>query len=150
METSMFKSTFYRFVLYTQEARALKLMYEKAAAFYDVQLIYRCFLALKTHFDVVDIIKMHGESPPFIETRLKSDMSHIGRHLLAPRKRSLNYIIMRYTRKFTSKQKVYAEVSLSFKKFLFLLKNNIDARLRTEQRFEIFAFVTIFEWHYFI
>lgn len=127
-------------MVYWQEGKAFRQMEEKASQFYYTKLLTLCFTAMKTNFLLPDIICLTKESPPFALVRLRSDLDAFTRNITAPRKRSLNYIIRKYTRQLTRHQVHSARCCLSFKSFLYYLKTNITSRLVTEQRILVDSF----------
>lgn len=139
-ETCCLNVTFYRLLSYAQETIVFRRLDAKFVQFYNIRLMHRCFLALKTLRSFSEIYEMQKKDPSFAEIRVLSDVHQYLKRFVSKRKRSIPYVIKRLSAVFMKKQIQSARKGTSFKNFITSFKRDIAARLVAEQRILVDAF----------
>lgn len=133
--TSEFKTVFIRWKMHTQEETLFRILSDKARLLHKLQLLQKCFWAMKTGLNTTDYMKLIREDTPiFPLVRVHADMEQLVKRFINIRRKSIATVMRRNNRKYVQFVIKDGQTSLSFKSFMTDFKIATNSRISTEQR----------------
>jgi len=129
------KMIFSRWKKYTQEEILFTMMENKVMDLYNIQLVQKCFQAMKTGLYLAEVINLiHSEPVVFTIVRIKADIEQIIKRFIGERRRSVIHTVRRFNRKYVRYIIQDGRKTLSFKGFMNKFQEQLNSRINTEQR----------------
>lgn len=129
------KMIFSRWKKYTQEEILFTMMENKVVDLYNIQLVQKCFQAMKTGLYLAEVIDLINSEPiVFTIVRIKADIEQIIKRFIGERRRSVIHTVRRFNRKYVRYIIQDGRNTLSFKGFMDKFQEQLNSRINTEQR----------------
>jgi hypothetical protein len=133
--TSEFKTLFSRWKMLTQEETLFRVLSEKARLMHKLQLLQKCFWAMRTGLSTSDYAKLIREDTPiFSLVRARADIEQLVKRFINIRRKSITTVVRRNNRKYVKYVIKEGQTALSFKSFMADFTAATNSRISTEQR----------------